>query len=304
MMSEAWKIILTSIATITGGIIVYTVGHLLVALFIEPIHRLRSLIGEIADSLVFYADVYSNPGCGQKERMDEASEVLRRQASQLRARAYSIPWYSLWSLPRLVRESAEIEDASAELIGLSNSIHNSRYDGVRNSEKREIIEKLLGIRVVNKRTQKQPINWHIMSSGILLFLFGLILLAVKQSTVSIFGYEIWEISNLHYQVLGLIAIILSLIFSVAIFYESLAVRLERFLEGMPRSYVQGVIKYLYCWLIFWLVYIVGWLKGLSGIPADSAAFHVAFWIGFIWFLVIGFAWFKGISWRRKRYHVK
>ncbi len=151
-MSELWRIVLTAIFTVVGGSIVYAGGHFLVALFVEPIHRLRSLIGEIADTLIFYADVYSNPGYGQKERMDEASEALRRQASQLRARAHSVPWYSFWSFMGLVRKKAKIEEASAELIGLSNSVHRSDPNlGVQNYRRRERIEELLGIRSGEKQ---------------------------------------------------------------------------------------------------------------------------------------------------------
>ena len=157
----------------------------------------------------------------------------------------------------------------------------------------------MGIRSSEKREQGQPINWQIMSNGILLFLFSLILLAVKQRTFSIFGYEIWEIPSLLYQTIGLIALILSLIFMVAIFYKPLAGRLESLLTGMPKSYWHSFIGWLY-WVIVWLVYSVGWLKGLSSISADKPTFHVAFWVGFLWFLVIGFIWVKLVFQKRKK----
>ena len=51
-MSEEWKIVLTASITVAGGVIVYVLGHFLEVLFIEPIHRLRSIIGEVADSFV------------------------------------------------------------------------------------------------------------------------------------------------------------------------------------------------------------------------------------------------------------
>jgi len=145
-MSDLERIILSAIATIIGGVIVYFLGHLSVALFVEPIHRLRSVIGEIADSLVFYANVYCNPGLAPQDKNDEASEVLRRQASQLKSRAYAIPWYPLWQRVKVVRKKKEIEEASAELIALSNSIHGGAgISGGDNSERRERVEKLLGI---------------------------------------------------------------------------------------------------------------------------------------------------------------
>ena len=151
-MSELWRIVLTAALTVVGGTIVYAGGHFLVVLFVEPIHRLRSLIGEIADSLIFYADVYSNPGSSSKARVDDTSEVLRRQASQLMAKVHLISWYSFWAFTRLVRKKTEIEEAHTELIGLSNSVHRSEPDlGIRNFERRKKVEELLGIQGSRKR---------------------------------------------------------------------------------------------------------------------------------------------------------
>lgn len=285
-MSELWKIILTASITIAGGIIVYVLGHFLVILFVEPIHRLRSFIGEIADSLVFYANVYSNPGYGQKKIMDEASEVLRRQASQLRARVYSIPWYSLWAFTGFVRGKKKIEEASAELIGLSNSVHRSEPNlGIQNYKRREKIEELLGIQSGKKQKSSQPINRHILSDGILLFLFSLILFGVKPSTLVIFGFEIFTFPIWSYMALGIIALALSISFMVAVFWKQLAARMEGVLEERVRSRWQAFIQYLY-FIVFLLVYTVSWLKGLSFIPAEEFIFDVVLWFGFIWLLVI------------------
>jgi len=366
-MSEVWRIVLTASITVAGGVIVYFLGHLFVALFVEPIHRLRTLIGEIADSLVFYANVYSNPGYGQKEEMDKASEILRRQASQLRARAHSIPWYSLWSLMKLVRKRAETEKASGELIGLSNSIHRSEPNlGVENHRRREKIEELLGIRGSEKRKQDQTINWHIMSDGVLLFIFGLLLLAVKEVSetptwglIPILGlippppvffsialriiliaislilmiailwrwqaykranslkgrlkkakyliifslfllpfiicilFVLWLIPPLPvcvYTALGIFAVLISLVFIVAVFCERLASKLEKILTSQ--------FSYIY-WVIFLTVFLIGFAQGLSHIPLEGFGYWVAFCVGFVWFLFIPFAWFKFIFQRGK-----
>ena len=149
-MSELWGIILTACITISGGIIVYVIGRLLVVLFVEPVHRLRSLIGEIADSLFFYAPVYSNPSgvINYQGKADEATEIFRLQASQLMAGAYAIPWYPLWSFLRLVVIKKRVEDASKELTGLSNLVRSgpaTNY-GLQAGALRGKIEELLGIR--------------------------------------------------------------------------------------------------------------------------------------------------------------
>lgn len=362
-MSEAWRIVLTASITIAGGIAVYTFGHLFVALFIEPIYRLRSLVGEIADSLVFYAPVYGNPGAVRRELADEAGETLRRQASQLRARVYSIPWYSLWAFMGLVREKTEIEEASAELIGLSNSVHGGPGVSVTHNIKMERrIKELLGVRGSRNQKQGQTINWHAMSDGILLFIFGLLLLAVKQVSetptwglIPILGlipappisfsitlriilivislilmivilwrwqaykrakslkerlkkakyliifflfllllFVLWLIPPIPvyiYTALGIIAILISLAFMVAVFYKRLADKLEEFLKSQF-SFIYGVI--------FWTVFSIGFAKGLSSVPVESFTFPIASCIGFIWFLIIGIIFLRAVWQPRKR----
>lgn len=302
-MSELWKIVLTAIFTIVGGTMVYAGGRFLVALFVEPIHRLRSVIGDIADSLIFYAPVYGNPGVVRKEIADEAAETLRRQASQLRARAYSIPWYSLWAFMRLVGEKAKIEEASSELIGLSNSVHGGPGVSVmQNIRMERRIKELLAIQSSKKQKQGQPINSRMLSHGILLFFFGLILLAVKQqSTPVIFGFEIPTFPLGFYRAFGVVAIVMSVLFMIAVFQKRLAAKLEKFLEERPRSRWQGGIQWLF-WVVLLFVYMVGWLKGFSSIPVEGFAYWVAVCIGFVWFCIfciIPIVWFKVIFQRRK-----
>ena len=127
-------------------LIIAIVVFLLYRLFVVPIRRLRRLIGEIADSLVFYANVYCSPGFAPQAKSDEASEALRHQAHQLRNGTYEIPWYLLWERLKILRKKTEIEEASEELMGLAKSVHGGmEVSGGENSRKRERVEKLLGI---------------------------------------------------------------------------------------------------------------------------------------------------------------
>ena len=122
-MSEAWQIMLTSCLTVFGAIVVLVAGQIITKFHIEPIHEQLRLIGEIADSLVFYANVYSNPEVAQEKKRVEASEVFRRHASQLRAKSNAIPWYQFWqSLIRGIPKDEDVQEAAKSLIGLSNSI--------------------------------------------------------------------------------------------------------------------------------------------------------------------------------------
>lgn len=146
-MSELFKIVLTSALTIMGGIVVYVTGRIIEKFFIEPIHEQFRLIGEIADSLIFYANVYTNPGSKliEKERADEASTILRQQASQLMARTQIIQWYRLWQRMRIVPKYADVIEAQHKLIALSNLV--DRGNAKENDCLRKEIETLLRIKL-------------------------------------------------------------------------------------------------------------------------------------------------------------
>ena len=128
-MSEEFRIVLTAcltaFGTVVSGAVIFVFGQLVGKFFIEPIHEQSKLIGEIANSLIIYADLYANPGTGRPEAMDEAATVFRQQASQLRVTSRSIPWYGLWVFLRFVPKRVNIIEASRNLIGLSNSIHQA-----------------------------------------------------------------------------------------------------------------------------------------------------------------------------------
>ena len=291
-MSELWRIILTACITIGGGIIVYVVGRLLVALFVEPIHRLRSLIGEIADSLAFYAPVYSNPSevVDYQGKSNEAAEVIRRQATQLQARAHAIPWYSFCAFIRLVRTKKEIEDASAQLIGLSSSVLSgpkTNY-GLQADAQRKGIEELLGIRSRKHKNQGQSLNRFCLQHGIQLFLFGLLLFGVKVSTVPIVGTYSFTIPT-WWNTGGLIfSFAVTILFMVAVFYKILGDGIENYLDKRPRSRTQAAIQAIF-WVMFVCAFFTGWVKGFAGI-VDAGFCGLLGWaviiIGLVWLAII------------------
>jgi hypothetical protein len=86
-MSDLMKIVWVSAFTVLGSIVVFVVGQVASRFFVEQIHEQSKAISEIIDSLIFFADLYSNPDnrnppSAEKER-GEASKTLRRHASQL-----------------------------------------------------------------------------------------------------------------------------------------------------------------------------------------------------------------------------
>lgn len=177
-MSEVLQIALTSGFTILGGIVVFVVGQIVAKFVIEPLYEQSKLIGEIANSIIYYANaggglepyylqniqnVSKQDGLDEttKElvieryreliknewaRSDEARISLRQKASQLMGTTNAIPFYTLLvviSLGQLPTKKAILE-ASQELIGYSNDTKS----GMDRSRK---IAKKLRINIVSEK---------------------------------------------------------------------------------------------------------------------------------------------------------
>jgi len=130
-MAVAVPVVITIILAIVGWF------------FVRPVYRLRSHIGEIDAALAFYANVYCNNKVVSDDKKDEAERVLRAKATELDGRAYEVIWYRLWARVKIVPRKKEIEEASAVLMALANSVHDG--DVRENSNMRKRVEKLLGI---------------------------------------------------------------------------------------------------------------------------------------------------------------
>jgi hypothetical protein len=96
----------------------------MIQFFIDPIVEQRKMIGEVADAMVYHANIYANPNSHEEKTVERTAEVLRQKASLLRARSYAVPWYSLLSRLHIVPTMKQISEATRGLIGLSNSIRN------------------------------------------------------------------------------------------------------------------------------------------------------------------------------------
>lgn len=122
-MSDLDKILLTSFSTICGGVILLVIGQLIIRFLLDPLSDLRKLIGEISDNLIYFANIYMNPGISGVELENVAQHELRKKASLLRAKSNALPLYNFFYFLRLVPSKKNIIVASTNLIGLSNSIH-------------------------------------------------------------------------------------------------------------------------------------------------------------------------------------
>jgi hypothetical protein len=147
-MSEAAKIILTALATIIGGVIVYVAGQLVSKLVLDPLQQQRKVIGDIHVGLVVWARDWANlvnwPG-GRTEERDTAQKAFRDYAGQLIAATSAIP-QPLYGLARRLGAPRpdDVRLAARDLIGLSNNLYSD--DDTRREHERIKQERVAAIR--------------------------------------------------------------------------------------------------------------------------------------------------------------
>ncbi len=144
-MSELNKILLT----ILGGITIFVFGQIFLKLWLEPISELRSCIGEICDSLIYYANIYSNAGLANHTSLREAEEKLRQQATLIMAKAHLILWYGFFASIKLIPHKQNIKNAHRNLIGLANGVYNESNTEGNKKRKNEVI-KSLNLNIIEK----------------------------------------------------------------------------------------------------------------------------------------------------------
>lgn len=114
--------ILTSSLTILGGTFVYASSQIASKFLIEPIYEQKRYIGKIADSLIFYANIYTNPNPSSEGLIEKIEKSFRKHSTFLSSKTMMIPMYGFLSCFNIVLPKENIENACSELIGLSNSI--------------------------------------------------------------------------------------------------------------------------------------------------------------------------------------
>lgn len=137
------------------------------------------------------------------------------------------------------------------------------------------MDKIISLKPKNKPKISDP-----LPLGILLFFFSSILLGLQSGNFDPFGLG-WEFSFpvWLYRALGIVALAMSVCLMIAVLWKRLW--REKSFSGMPPW---GEYPYR---TVFWLIYTVSWITALSTIPPEEFFFHVSFWGGFAWFLVIG-----------------
>jgi hypothetical protein len=127
--------IITAVLTIIIGVISFVLGQIAIKFFIEPIQRQQEHIGKIAHYLIFYADLWANPGFGPDDKIKEAEKKFRQLASELRALTNLVKGYYYFSSLGIVPSYIEIETSARNLIGLSNSLRSMEFPDERETRR-------------------------------------------------------------------------------------------------------------------------------------------------------------------------
>ena len=110
---------------------------------VDPIREYRQVRRDVSRDLVDYGNLIANPGSGESDRIDEAEEIFRGHASDLKAAIDDIPLYGIWARLRLVAPRDDALEAKRQLVGLSNPLQQGRVEW--NHEMRNKLEDLLGL---------------------------------------------------------------------------------------------------------------------------------------------------------------
>ena len=118
-MFDLFKIILTACITVLVGVLVFSVGQIILKFFIEPIQDQKRLIGDILSTIFHYyvismtAEVHINPTI-----KNEAKEKILFLAKDLFGKTQLIPYYNMLEKLKIVVSFNNIEKISKDLYGL------------------------------------------------------------------------------------------------------------------------------------------------------------------------------------------
>jgi hypothetical protein len=144
-MTDTEKIIWTALTTLIGGIIIYVVGRAVEKFILDPLQEYRKTLANISDTLIYYANIYSNTTVSSKDKIDETSKALRKLASELSAKTHQIVFYRFFSKIGWIPSYNNSMDAVSTIIGFSNSLWHSDFKEI--DDKCKKVEQLLNIKI-------------------------------------------------------------------------------------------------------------------------------------------------------------
>jgi hypothetical protein len=130
-------ILCTSSLTILGGVIVFVMSQFIDKFTIEPLNRFEKTRGEINYHLIFFANIYANPGVAGKGELVKLFPRLRELATQIIMDSYTIHGYWLLTLLKIVPNRRDVilatnqmflfpvnfREGSIDIIEIQNALH-------------------------------------------------------------------------------------------------------------------------------------------------------------------------------------
>jgi hypothetical protein len=146
MHCELFKIVLTASCTLIGGVFLLVTSQILTRFIVDPLLDFRRLLGEVGHTLVFNSQYLFNPvQTASTPEFEKAKRDCRNLASRLRSFSNAVPLYAKLARVRLVPRQDSVYQASAALIGLSNTNGDTPVAAVDKQYKQ--VAALLKIRV-------------------------------------------------------------------------------------------------------------------------------------------------------------
>jgi len=148
--------LLTIFATVVSGTLIFVTGQIILKFIIEPIHKQKEIIGEIADALIYYANVYTHPVFKDESKNSEVGkkrekghEEFRKFACQIVSKTQLIPYYETLSTLKIVTKKQKIIKARGNLIGLSNGMWSCiDSEGIKHNDRdAEELKSLLDLNI-------------------------------------------------------------------------------------------------------------------------------------------------------------
>jgi len=134
-------------------------------------------------------------------------------------------------------------------------------------------------------------NTVFIKHGVYFLTVGALLFATTPSSWELYGIRIPAMVTPS-QVLGAIAIVFSAVCMAATFWKRLAAHLDHLLKDeIELSPYTSFVRFAY-WLLFWVIYTIGWLRALPGIMDldNKVGVYAVFYVGLLWFLIIPAVW--------------
>jgi hypothetical protein len=134
--------------TVIIGVTVFVFGQIVVKFFIDPLDQLSQMKGQVLDSLVYYANVYTKPFADDEstefhDLRKKAYEDLRQKATLLMSKATLVRLYSFASSFGIVPRRDNVNKAHSDLIYLSNACISRDLTGDINTEASRLSEEVV-----------------------------------------------------------------------------------------------------------------------------------------------------------------